>query len=334
MIRTIAIIVGILAGIATILGFIFEILKNQHEPVTSIQISITEPQIEIQCPEATDWCHFIVKGKSIGVISNPNLMIYVGVYSLKPFCGGWFFQKTPGSISKDGTWVASAQLGAEGYPAKTGDTFQIIAIVTDEETGEHLPDRVDTPQDIGNLRTQSDIVDLRVVRAEERLSTPPASPQDTIAVTQKGHFEINKDPWCVFPKEINDGECSQIYIHFDITEAQAANGLKLLLDYIYATSNFELRVKVGPNEKDLREVGRSTFLAGRDWRSSGDWATIDIHKQYTKELRRGTILLLESATRGFAGERLEWDCLALYDAKDTLIFGIGRIDGSSNEFGS
>lgn len=214
MIQTIAFIVAILAGIATILSFIFGIARRlgfpwlgwvlfgvtlvafiayvimARKPVTSIQISITEPRIEIQCLAETDWCRFAVRGRSLGVISNPDLRIYVGVYPLEPFGGGWFFQKTPASISKDGTWVASAQLGAKGYPAKTGDTLRIVAIVTDKIAGQYLPDRVETPQDIGNLKAQSDIIDLRVVRIEKHA---PATPDSKVRLHSQEAASIGID---------------------------------------------------------------------------------------------------------------------------------------------
>jgi hypothetical protein len=142
-----------------------EPLPPTPEPV----VEITKPLDTIDCP-GTGACRFTVEGTSSNVVTNRDLRIYVLVFPVDPVGSGWYLQVSPATVRQDGTWSQMpAWLGDDEYPAKSGDTLQIVALVVHRDAdwnGTKLSDwspgaALPTYQDIDYMAV-SDIIDLRV----------------------------------------------------------------------------------------------------------------------------------------------------------------------------
>jgi hypothetical protein len=126
------------------------------------------------------------------------------------------------------------------------------------------------------------------------------------------HYYINSDNWSNFSKEINDGEFTKIYIHYNLSEKEADMDLILFLDTIYATHekenvpSYNMKIKVKPPNGELIEIGEYEFGSG-DNISEEQSITIDTDYTTTGE----NIILLENANLPYSGHWLFWDSLKL-----------------------
>ena len=129
------------------------------------------------------------------------------------------------------------------------------------------------------------------------------------------HYYVDSDSYSKFSKEINDGEFTQIYLHYNLGEREADMDLKLSLDTLYAThkadsntiSCYNMTIKVKPKNGDWIEIGEYTFGSGDS--NLPEEQSITIDKSYT-----GTgenTILLENANRPYSGHWLIWDSLKL-----------------------
>ena len=99
---------------------------------TTVSVTIEHPTSgELKCPGNAK-CLFEVKGSSSGVLSNPDLRIYVFVDPSGP--QGWIKQDPPAAMI-DGTWNVIAEVGSDVFPAGTGDVTIVIAVVAHRDSG-------------------------------------------------------------------------------------------------------------------------------------------------------------------------------------------------------
>jgi len=138
-------------------------------PTPQPVVEITQPLDAIECP-GTGECLFTVEGTSSNVVTNRDLRIYIFVFPVNPPGSGWYPQVSPATIQKDGTWLQTpAWLGSKQYPAKSGHTLQIVALVVHKDAdwngtklGEWSPGAaMPTYQDIDYVAV-SDVVSLQV----------------------------------------------------------------------------------------------------------------------------------------------------------------------------
>lgn len=102
-------------------------------PTPQPVVEITNPVDAIDCP-GTKECLFTVEGTSSNVVTNHDLRIYVFVFPVDPPGSGWYPQVSPATVKQDGTWSQTpAWLGSEQYPAESGHTFQIVALVVHKD---------------------------------------------------------------------------------------------------------------------------------------------------------------------------------------------------------
>ena len=111
-----------------------------------------------------------------------------------------------------------------------------------------------------------------------------------------------------FPKEINDGDFIQIFIHFNLTKEEADNEQLLFLDTLDTTHGnvhyFNLRIKVGQSVNNLSYLGEYKF--GSDG-SYPEERYVAVPERYL-ELGEN-VLLLENANPPWSGHWLVWDSL-------------------------
>lgn len=127
------------------------------------------------------------------------------------------------------------------------------------------------------------------------------------------HYYTDSDLYSNFPKEINDGEFTNIYIHYNLSEREADMDLRLSLDTLYAThevdnvSHYNMTIKVSPPNGDWIEIGEYEFGFGDS--VYPEERSIEIDTTYTGAGEN--IILLENANRPYSGHWLCWDSLKL-----------------------
>lgn len=138
-------------------------------PTLQPAVDITQPVDTIDCP-GSGACLFSVEGTSSNVENNRDLRIYVLVFPVNPPGAGWYPQVSLPIVKQDGTWsMTPAWLGSDQYPAKSGDTLKIVALVVHKDVkwesiklNEWPPGKaIPTYQDIDYL-AKSAIIDLQV----------------------------------------------------------------------------------------------------------------------------------------------------------------------------
>ncbi|MEW6617844.1 MAG: hypothetical protein AB1422_00585 [bacterium] len=118
------------------------------------------------------------------------------------------------------------------------------------------------------------------------------------------------DPPDEFPKEINDGERTPIYIHYSLTEEQADKDLALILDTCGgAGDDFSIRVITLANGEKPQSLGVYKFSTSKSILDKEKTHEIKIDNAKTKS---GTnTLILENASPPNSGRWLFWDYLSL-----------------------
>ncbi|MEW6617849.1 MAG: hypothetical protein AB1422_00610 [bacterium] len=113
-----------------------------------------------------------------------------------------------------------------------------------------------------------------------------------------------------FPKEINDGERTPIYIHYSLTEEQADKDLALILDACGgAGDDFSIRVITLANGEKPQSLGVYKFSTSKSILDKEKRHEIKIDNAKTKS---GTnTLILENASPPNSGRWLFWDYLSL-----------------------
>jgi hypothetical protein len=94
----------------------------------------TPPDQEFRCPTG-DPCVFTVSGTSSGVADRSDLAVHVLIRPIEPYAGGTFTQFPEAMIGGDGTWSTTAQVGTGDFPAATGDTIEVSAMIVDTDEG-------------------------------------------------------------------------------------------------------------------------------------------------------------------------------------------------------
>jgi hypothetical protein len=125
------------------------------------------------------------------------------------------------------------------------------------------------------------------------------------------------DPCSNFSKEINDGEFTQVYIHYNLGEREADMDLKLFLDTLYATHEadhnkipyYNIKIKVKPPNGDWIEIGEYKFGSADLIDVYPEEQSITIDTSYTG-IGENTILL-EDANPPWSDHWLTWDSLKL-----------------------
>lgn len=129
------------------------------------------------------------------------------------------------------------------------------------------------------------------------------------------HYYVDSDPCSNFSKQINDGDFTQIYIHYNLGEQEADMDLKLSLDTLYATheagpdkiSDYNMKIKAKAPNGDWIEIGEYKFGSGDSIHPEEQSITIDT--SYT-DIGANTILL-EDANPPWSDHWLIWDSLKL-----------------------
>jgi len=148
------------------------------------------------------------------------------------------------------------------------------------------------------------------------------------------HYYVHTDPYSKFPQGINDGEFTQIYIHYNLTYEQANKTLELLLDTLYATHNsvegripdYNMRISVKPPGRNWTEIGEFKFASPPPYGDGSEEQFIVIDKSY---LGVGeNIILLEDANPKLSWHWLNWDSLKLVESRTISIITVAE-DGSN-----
>jgi len=134
-------------------------------------VRITAPQGTLTCAKPSEpFCTFEIRGEATGV--SPDWRIYTFVYPVDPVGAGWYIQRLA-NLRSDGTWVQSpAYLGNENYPATTGDTLEIRAVIVHKDATykdkklRELPTgtALDAVENIDGFVIASDPITLKVQR--------------------------------------------------------------------------------------------------------------------------------------------------------------------------
>lgn len=88
----------------------------------------------VSCPTG-DPCHFPMSGTSTGVVGEPDLAIFLVVEPVSPSAGAIFTQFQPVTLDPDGSWSTTGILGSAQFPAASGHTLRVCAIVYDTSSG-------------------------------------------------------------------------------------------------------------------------------------------------------------------------------------------------------
>jgi|LGVF01.1.fsa_nt_gb PKD repeat protein len=139
------------------------------------------------------------------------------------------------------------------------------------------------------------------------------------------HYYVHTDPYSKFPQGINDGEFTQIYIHYNLTYEQANKTLGLLIDTLYAThdsgvdriSDYNMRISVKPPDRNWTEIGEFNFASSPPYGDGPEEQFIVIDNSY---LGVGeNIILLEDANPKLSWHWLNWDSLKLVASRTIII---------------
>ena len=132
-----------------------------------------------------------------------------------------------------------------------------------------------------------------------------------------GHYYADTEPVSEFPKEINDGTLTQIYVYYTLNSEEANEDLYLFLDTLYATHEnnntgkiipyYNLRIKVGSDKDNLTPIGEYKF--GSADSEYPENRSIIISKKYLSPGEN--IILLENANSRWSGHWMVWDSLKL-----------------------
>ena len=150
------------------------------------------------------------------------------------------------------------------------------------------------------------------------------------------HYYVHTDPYSKFPQGINDGEFTQIYIHYNLTYEQANKTLGLLLDTLYATHDsgvgripdYNMRISVKSHDSNWTEIGEFKFVSSPPYGDGPEERFIVIDDSY---LGVGeNIILLEDANPKLSWHWLNWDSLKLVEIPDRMISIITVADDGSN----
>jgi len=154
----------------------FQSLPSESAPFS---VAITAPVDDgiVDCNPPPALCRFAAEGTCTGLWSSlgaaQQFRLYVLVYPLEPFGGGWFLQLTPATVSQvDGSWLAVAQIGDETSPAATGDTLRLVAVIASkDQVDQFIARHTDPTQPVPTLQptdfplhVESAIVDATVER--------------------------------------------------------------------------------------------------------------------------------------------------------------------------
>ena len=131
------------------------------------------------------------------------------------------------------------------------------------------------------------------------------------------NYSADTEPCTKFPQEINDGEFTQIYIHYNLTSEQANKNLRLFLDTLLAThvselgriSDYNMRIKVKPPNKNWIEIGEFKFASSPPYGDGPEERYITIDNSYVETGEN--IILLENANPKWSQHWLMWDSLKL-----------------------
>jgi hypothetical protein len=86
------------------------------------------------------------------------LTVYLLVFPLEPYGGGWSVMDEPIDVDEEGNWTCHYQLGYAGAQPKTGDKFKLRAVLVDDRS--NLPSFkepiLDLPDDI--IASSSDVI--------------------------------------------------------------------------------------------------------------------------------------------------------------------------------
>jgi hypothetical protein len=137
-------------------------------------VEIVSPQRTANCMNSPGDgpCLFRISGRSTGVAEQVGVVLYVAVNPRNPPGAGWYFQ-TPVTVDPSGSWSAFAYVGNVTEPAKSGDTIQIVAVVTySDATVNGVPlSALTSGQAVGSLdqikpaQRHSQTVDLTITTA-------------------------------------------------------------------------------------------------------------------------------------------------------------------------
>jgi hypothetical protein len=133
------------------------------------------------------------------------------------------------------------------------------------------------------------------------------------ALPFNSHFYAGT-PVAEFPKELNDDNFQQVYIHFNLTEKEAASDQLLFLDTLYSTHDnvpyFDLMIRIGKSMNDLGDLGKYRFS------SDGSYPEERYILVPEKYLEPGeNLILFENANPAGSGHWIVWDSLRFGDLK-------------------
>jgi len=220
---------------------------------------ITDPPngATISCAAPPAVCRFDVHGSASLVLGQPGtrFRVFVSVTPLRPSGGGTFPQFPPASIDPaTGLWQLEAQIGSEAFQAQPGDTFQILAVVTDATLTPGTaanPLLRPTPLDIPGVVHISPFVNLTVgprpIRSEVVVLVAPSDSEcSPLTVTFQWRID-NRLPGITYCSDVLtdkgvdpcDGRFENLF------HAAQATALQIPLDpRIYDPATFEWGVRV------------------------------------------------------------------------------------------
>ena len=143
--------------------------ENPCCDLTNVSIEITDPSDNDTIVLGfDDFLH--VEGNSTNVANQgPPKYIYLLVWPVDPFGGGWYIQETVATIDpSNGTWNIEAHIGAEDpWPVNDGDEINIAAIVVcDKNKMESLlqnnPPRVESTDELPPHKMSAFVTGLNI----------------------------------------------------------------------------------------------------------------------------------------------------------------------------
>lgn len=173
---------------------------------------ITDPPngVTISCAAPPAVCRFDVHGSASLVLGQPGtrFRVFVAVNPVSPSGGGIFPQFPPASVDPTtGLWQLQAQIGSEAFQAQSGNTFQILAIVTDAPLTQGTvsnPLLFPTPVGIPGVVHISPFVNLKVRRTTGEvvaLVAPPDSECTPLTVTFQWRID-NRVPGITYCSDV------------------------------------------------------------------------------------------------------------------------------------
>ena len=133
-------------------------------------VEIGQPTSVVACSDGIQACHFRLEGVAIAPNGGQDVLVFGFLFPNDPPGPGYYLQSQPAALGGEGTWSLTAKFQPSGEVIKSGQSFDILAVLVQRDASYNglqltdLPDDfyLSSVEDIEGLIAQSQTVRLNV----------------------------------------------------------------------------------------------------------------------------------------------------------------------------